>query len=440
MQWLQQNPIEALGVLIVLIGLIGVGWNDVVRFRLRRVLAVASVNFRQSIRRRVLWLTPLVIIGVVIVSGLQRSLDAQDAIRQTTTYCLFAAAMLMVLVTIILTVTNLPKEIESRVIYTVATKPVTRLEMVIGKVVGFAGITFCILLIMGVFSWGYLHLKDWNARRIIARQIEAGTADPVSRPTMEYYRDYGTLHAREMSHPAGLEIFAHLPTSESDFWAAPGGEGEIMARFNLDRSKLGVPRADQPMAGSLLIQFRVRLREVPVAHRLFAPATAPTTQATTNPSTQPAVDTRPKIYVTLYNARRESVVYSGDLGFPNGFPVDTDGIIHVVVKPEQLDRLAAFGSPQTPFYVSIAGAPELEDRELQILEGDIGMGSPETGFTSPPRSHRVRRPKRPVRPAASRPPGREEQTSRGEQRFPCRPVRFPARCASGADSCRRLRL
>src|SRR3954467_13213726 len=187
-------------ILVVLAGL-GIGLKDVLRFSITRSWAISTVCFRQSIRRRVLWLTPLVIAGVLIVAQFQKSVDAQDSVRQTTSYCLFATGLLVAIVTIILACTNLPQEIENRVIYTVATKPTTRLEIVVGKVIGFCRVSFWILGIMGLFSWGYLRVSDWRLRREISAQLDGGGVDQISRPTLEYYRDHGTLHARDLVLP-----------------------------------------------------------------------------------------------------------------------------------------------------------------------------------------------------------------------------------------------
>src|SRR5207302_1993481 len=85
--------------------------------------------------------------------------DEQDAIRQTTKFCLFATGLVVIVSTIILACTNLPREIENRVIYTVVTKPTTRLEIVLGKILGFARVSAAILIIMGLFTWGYLVLR-----------------------------------------------------------------------------------------------------------------------------------------------------------------------------------------------------------------------------------------------------------------------------------------
>src|SRR5437764_5304219 len=148
--------IAAVGVLIALLN------RDLSRFRLRRVRAIANVCFRESVRRRILWITPLAIVGIVAVSQLTRPADEQDAVRQTIKYCLFASGLIVVVAAVILAATNLPKEIESRVIFTIVTKPTTRLEIVLGKVLGFARVSGMILLIIGLFTWGYLRLRAWH--------------------------------------------------------------------------------------------------------------------------------------------------------------------------------------------------------------------------------------------------------------------------------------
>src|ERR1700685_1897239 len=112
--------------LIIVVGLFIIGFRDLLHFRLRRVRAIAGVCFDESLRRRILWITPLAILGVIIVSQLQKPTDEQDAIRQITKFCLFATGLVVVISTIILAASNLPREIETRVIYTVVTKPVTR--------------------------------------------------------------------------------------------------------------------------------------------------------------------------------------------------------------------------------------------------------------------------------------------------------------------------
>src|SRR2546423_1847141 len=100
-----------LGILIVAIGVL-FGFGDMLRTARggwKRIWAISGVCFDESIRRRVLWITPLAILGILIVSQLQHPLDEQDAIRQTIKICLFTTGMLVVVTTIILACTNLPR-------------------------------------------------------------------------------------------------------------------------------------------------------------------------------------------------------------------------------------------------------------------------------------------------------------------------------------------
>src|SRR3954471_15074495 len=157
---------------IAVLGLVVYGFRDLLRLSGGRVYAISSVCFAESVRRRIWLITPLAIIGVIVVSQLQRPLDERDAIRQTIKFCLFATGLLVTITAIILACTNLPREIENRVIYTVVTKPTTRLEIVLGKILGFARVSGTILIIMGVFSFGYLWLRASAMQRSIAQRLE----------------------------------------------------------------------------------------------------------------------------------------------------------------------------------------------------------------------------------------------------------------------------
>ena len=64
---------------IVLIGLVGFGMADVGRFAFQRVWAISGVCFAESIRRRVLWITPLAILGVIFFfSGIALVKNTRD--------------------------------------------------------------------------------------------------------------------------------------------------------------------------------------------------------------------------------------------------------------------------------------------------------------------------------------------------------------------------
>lgn len=250
--------------LIVLFGLLLYGMKDVLRFSLSRAWAISSVNFAESVRRRVLWITPLAIVGVVLVAQFQNPVDEQDAIRQTTKFCLFAAGLVVTLTAIILACTNLPREIESRVIYTVVTKPTTRLEIIVGKVLGFARVSALLLAIMGLFTWGYLHWRSWRLTSSIAERLDAGTVDPVARPSLEYYRQAGLLTARTYERPDDMQIYSRLPEAGDDRrWMPGGGEGSFVVPFTVTPDQAAStqdPKEPGPLGILLSVGFEKKTR------------------------------------------------------------------------------------------------------------------------------------------------------------------------------------
>lgn len=226
---------------IILIGLFIFGMRDLMRFSWTRVWAISGVCFDESIRRRVLWITPLAILGVIVVSQLQKPFDEQDAIRQTIKFCLFATGLVVAITTVILAATNLPREIENRVIYTIVTKPTTRLEIVLGKVVGFARVSATILIIMGLFSWGYLRVRAWGMERDIGQRLAADAVPANMRATLAHYRETGLLSAKALSEPQRMQIFGRLPDGSGKRWMVGEGEGDMLIPFELPKGLLGAP-------------------------------------------------------------------------------------------------------------------------------------------------------------------------------------------------------
>jgi hypothetical protein len=250
---------------IVVVGLLLIGLGDVARFSMRRVWALSSVSFAESIRRKVLWITPLAILGVIIIAQLQKPVDAQDAIRQTTKIALFATGMLVAMVSIILACTNLPKEIDNRVIYTIVTKPTTRLEIVLGKVLGFARVSAAILLIMGLFTWAYLHVRAWSLEGALRGELAAGRVDPVNRPLFEHYVEAGLINAKAIRQPTELNIYSRVPQPEERIrWAAGHAKQQIMIPFRLSPSDVLPPGEQRPSPMGLIMLVELHYQQRPL--------------------------------------------------------------------------------------------------------------------------------------------------------------------------------
>src|SRR4051812_22349861 len=310
MQWWVCGVIAILGIVVY-------GFKDLIRLSIGRVWAISSVCFAESVRRKIWLITPLAIVGVIVVAQLQRPLDERDAIRQTIKFCLFATGLLVTITAIILACTNLPREIDNRVIYTVVTKPTTRLEIVLGKILGFARVSALILLIMGVFTFGYLHWRAWRFESGIRDRLNmAGEVDQVSRPTLEYYRDAGLLTTRVMAFTNDMQVYSRLPDPKGERRYTYGtGESDIIVPFELKPADLipaGVtPGMDAPpgVAG-VLVNLRIGAERIPgyvddeSASSLPPTVAAPTTQKTVRPA---------NVFVQFLDQNQMSLVTTRDI-------------------------------------------------------------------------------------------------------------------------------
>jgi len=232
--------------LIVVLGFVFFGREELRRFSITRIWAISSVCFAESIRRKVLWVVPLAIAGVIAVSTLQHAADPQESLRQIIKFSLFAAGLMVTVTAIILACTNLPREIENRVIFTIVTKPTTRLEIVLGKVVGFIRISGVIVLIMGVFTFAYVGYQN---RKLTAQLTErlAQETDESTRETLKGYLTAGLLSTKSLENTADLQVMEHDPVANGPQWLSGNYGYTFAVPFELtaaDRSLLDAAATD----------------------------------------------------------------------------------------------------------------------------------------------------------------------------------------------------
>jgi hypothetical protein len=310
-----------IAAVIILLG-VALGLADLLRLSPKRIWAIGSVSFRESIRRRVLLVTPLAMLGIIAVSQLSHPFDEQDAIRQTTKYCLFASGVVVVIATLILACTSLPKEIDNRVIYTIVTKPATRLEIVLGKTVGFARTSAAILLVMGVFSYAYLQVNAAQLGSSIRSRLANLPQSDQSRDTLQHYATEGLLQARTYTFPSpgsawgvppGLQMYAKVPDPGDAYkWLFGNNEQNALFPFELPEDLLDHPDA------SLIFTLNIATNQPRPLTRREMESEVPDPTATTRASTQGVkkYPGPPHVTATLLNENAYSTVAPGEMMDP----------------------------------------------------------------------------------------------------------------------------
>jgi ABC-type transport system involved in multi-copper enzyme maturation permease subunit len=131
---------------------------EVINVRVRRLLAIAQLAVTESNRR--MW-APWVVITVFLVIlafthwFLQPPRPAEMGRLFVTSLTLLCSLLLTVLVAI-LTPLSLPQDIQHQTIYTVVSKPVRRIELIWGRMIGFMALVTVLVLVFGAISLAYL--------------------------------------------------------------------------------------------------------------------------------------------------------------------------------------------------------------------------------------------------------------------------------------------
>jgi hypothetical protein len=145
--------------------------GEIASVRWRRLFSIARVSVLEANRR--MW-APWVVITVFLVIlafthwFLQPPRPAEMGRLYVTTLSLLCTLLLTLMVTF-LTPLSLPQDIQSQTIYTVVSKPVRRIELIWGRMLGFMALVTVLVLFFGAISLAYL----W---RTVGGTIEATVA------------------------------------------------------------------------------------------------------------------------------------------------------------------------------------------------------------------------------------------------------------------------
>ena len=131
------------------------GVTDLAHFSLRRTLAMTMLAVRESIRRRVL-IAFAVFVVVMLLAGWYLDVKSDQPARLYLSFVLTTSNYLVMLLALFLSTFSLPNDFKNRTIHTIVTKPVRPLEIVLGRILGFALVGTVILAAMCVVSYVFV--------------------------------------------------------------------------------------------------------------------------------------------------------------------------------------------------------------------------------------------------------------------------------------------
>jgi len=147
--------------------------KDILTISPRRVLAIMTLTLKEAWRRKAL-LVFVVFAMLLMFAGwfiTDKNDRAELQLNVHITFMLTTISWLILPVVMFLSCWGLPEDIRIRSLHTVVTKPVRRVEVVLGRMLGFISMSTVILLVMGIA--GYI----WITRQAPDSLAETGDSD-----------------------------------------------------------------------------------------------------------------------------------------------------------------------------------------------------------------------------------------------------------------------
>ncbi|MCA9005125.1 MAG: hypothetical protein KDA70_07600, partial [Planctomycetaceae bacterium] len=155
---------------------IGDFFVQMVHLSCRRIWSLSVLTIRESLRQKILYV--FIIFAVLFMFAgwfLSGTADRPDLqVQSYIDFVLKAISWLVIPIMLLLACWSLPEDIRLRTIHTVVTKPAYRIEIVLGRMLGFTLLGSVILVVMGAvgYIWIERQVADIEQNKAVASATE----------------------------------------------------------------------------------------------------------------------------------------------------------------------------------------------------------------------------------------------------------------------------
>ena len=162
-------------------------FRDMTAFSWRRIWALAWHSVLESVRRRMLLAVFVIVAVVFMFGGWFLESRPTEQVKIYVSFVMLAATLTAIPAGGLLACLSLPSDIRDKTIHTVVTKPVRRLEIIVGRTLGLTIVITVFLFVMGVFSYVYM------------RRSVGGSLDELQQKVAEAKKKGDTRYEAELT-------------------------------------------------------------------------------------------------------------------------------------------------------------------------------------------------------------------------------------------------
>lgn len=203
---------------------IGRGFQEIVQTSPNRVWAIAWFAMMESWRKKVVVVFVLFALLLLFASWFLDPNSENPALLYIS-FILGTMNLLVVMLAFFLSAFSLPLDIKNRTIYSIVTKPVRMMEIVLGRVLGFSLIGSMLLLVMGICSYLFVtqslsHTHEVDKESI--KLVDTSGANPNSKEIQGTLLVNGSGPKSSKGHrhsfviPAGSSVGRTVDTRDRD--------------------------------------------------------------------------------------------------------------------------------------------------------------------------------------------------------------------------------
>ena len=168
-----------------------------------RILAIARLTFWEGIRMRIVLVFIVVLIFVVLrlPFALRGDETLSGRLQTFLSYSLGALGVFMSLATVFLSCATLTKDIEQCSLHLVVTKPVSRLQILVGKWVGVNMLNVLMIILSGLVIYGFAVFIKTRPEQFMRDRLKLNdvvwTARTAALPTEPDFEGYARQHVEQ---------------------------------------------------------------------------------------------------------------------------------------------------------------------------------------------------------------------------------------------------